>query len=81
MINFTHEKMLIFVGVTIGICIVAIFGASFKACGVDFPQETQITTNPDQQYRPHVYGDNVVWVDHRNGNTDIYVVTIQHPVL
>ncbi len=34
--------------------------------------ETQITTNSSEQVNPAIYGDRIVWQDHRNGNWDIY---------
>jgi TolB protein len=38
--------------------------------------ETQITTDKSDQYGPDIYGDRIVWADHRNGNYDIYVYNI-----
>lgn len=35
--------------------------------------ETQITTDPAWQNAPAIYGDRIVWTDHRNGHTDIYL--------
>jgi beta propeller repeat protein len=35
--------------------------------------ESQITTDASDQYRPAIYGDKIVWQDHRNGNVDIYI--------
>jgi beta propeller repeat protein len=35
--------------------------------------ETQITTDPDNQWMPAIYGDRIVWMDERNDNTDIYM--------
>ncbi len=33
----------------------------------------QITTEPESQIRPAVYGDKIIWADSRNGNYDIYL--------
>ncbi|MGB9938963.1 PGF-pre-PGF domain-containing protein [Methanosarcina sp.] len=34
--------------------------------------ETRVTINESNQSYPAIYGDNIVWADERNGNTDIY---------
>ena len=39
-------------------------------------QETQITTNSDNQTFPHIYDDKIVFEDDRNGNSEIYLITI-----
>lgn len=33
----------------------------------------RITTDPNYQFIPRIYGDKIVWVDTRNGNHDIYM--------
>ena len=35
-------------------------------------QEVQITTDPSRQWLPRISGDQVVWIDERNGNWDMY---------
>jgi beta propeller repeat protein len=39
--------------------------------------ETRVTSNTQTQWRPSVYGDNVVWQDQHNGNADIYMANLQ----
>jgi len=36
-------------------------------------QTVQITTDPNHQLNPDIYGDIIVWTDNRNGNSDIYM--------
>lgn len=38
--------------------------------------ESPVTTNGANQYGPDIWGDKVVWQDHRNGNADIYLATL-----
>lgn len=46
-----------------------LFQPSGGACGA----ERQITTDPSDQRSPAISGDRIVWEDHRNGNSDIYL--------
>ena len=45
---------------------------SLLAGSVQSSQEFPITTEPHDQHFPAIYGDYVVWQDHRHGNADIY---------
>lgn len=38
--------------------------------------EVQVTTDPNNQIYPAVYGNLIVWIDDRNGNWDIYMYDI-----
>jgi len=40
------------------------------------PAERPIITNPNHQWAPSISGDNVVWVDNRTRNNDIYLFDI-----
>ncbi len=43
------------------------------SCGIGSAYtETQLTTNPSDQYNPSLYDKYITWTDTRNGGTDIY---------
>ncbi|MFH1207645.1 MAG: C1 family peptidase [Patescibacteria group bacterium] len=40
-------------------------------------ERTIVTENYEDQRHPHIYGDTIVWQDHRNGNWDVFMYDIQ----
>jgi beta propeller repeat protein len=42
------------------------------------PAEQPLITNPERQHNPAIYGDYVVYQDHRNGNSDIYMFNLKN---